>query len=158
MKKNNYYSGIKMSIILGLFILVQFLMIVVSVFFAGGGHGTSIPLIIFYGPLLILFQFKIFENSLISFLILFSILIGLFFLTYYRALTRKLLTRVAISYTLISIGILFYTELSGSGLGANLAIWIKILAILISSITVFIFWKILFLVSNKSNDLTKIKI
>lgn len=150
MKRNNLFSCAQISISMAviLFFLVQLLMIIASVFFSGGGHGTGIPLIIFYGPLLTLFQFKIFENSLISFVVLFLIFIGLFALAYYKVFSKKILKILCISYISISISILFYTEINGWGQGMNLALWIKLLALLISVIISSAFWAILFFVNS----------
>ncbi len=134
------------------FAAIQLIMLCTSVFFAGGGHGTGIPLVIFYGPLLIFFQFKIFENTTLSFLVLFLILFGFFFAVWLGFISRKVLLYVASSYILISIGILIYIDLNHlGGLGSSsLSSSVKLTSALVAYLISIAFWKIIF-------DLAKIQ-
>lgn len=131
---------------LALFIIIQLAMLSTSVFFAGGGHGTGIPLIIFYGPLLLLLKFGIFENSPgLSFMALFFILFGLFFAVLLNFVNRKILLCIAGSYILISAGMLIYTEFNHLALGSyRVSLNIRIISALIAIIINTLFWKIIF--------------
>ena len=129
-----------------LFIVVELAMFLMSVFFAGGGHGTGIPIIIFYGPLLIFFKFGIFENNpALSFLVLFLIMFGLFFSTCLNFISKKVLSYIASFYVLVSLGMLIYIELNNLGLGSDtISTNVKLISAVIACVVSALFWKIIF--------------
>jgi len=128
------------------FIAVQLVMFFTAVFFAGGGHGTGIPLIIFYGPLLLFLKFGIFgSNPSLAFVVLFLILFGLFIAVWRGSIRKKVLMYVAVFYVLISTVILIYTEVNNLGLGSSrIPLNIKLMAGFVATIISAIFWRIIF--------------
>lgn len=132
------------------FIVLQLIMLFTAVFFAGGGHGTGIPLIIFYGPLLLFLKFEIFGNNpALAFMILFLILSWLFIAVWRGSVSKKVLIYVMVFYVLISVIILIYTEVNNLGLGSSrISLNIKLLAGLIAVIISVVFWRLIFGLAN----------
>ena len=139
------------------FIIVQLIMLSTAIFFAGGGHGTGIPLIIFYGPLLLFLKFEIFGNNpALAFIILFLILSWLFIAVWRGSISKKVLMYVMVFYVLISAIILIYTEVNNLGLGSSrVPLNIKIIAGLIAVIISTAFWRIIFGLVNHHIDFKK---
>lgn len=136
------------------FIVVQLVMFFVSVLFAGGGHGTSIPLLMFYGPLLIFLQAVVFENNpTLHFFILFLVLFGFFIGIWLKFVNRRTLKYIATIYILTSVGMLTYTEYTSTGLGTSkISFHVKLLATFISTIISFAMWRIFFSLESFSDD------
>lgn len=128
------------------FASVQLMMFFISVLFAGGGHGTGIPLIVFYGPLLSVMQFTIFDNNpSLSFAVLVLVLFGLFVGVWSEYISKKILIFIMIFYILVSMGMLIYTEYTNTGLGSsNISLNVKIMTFFVSTSLSLVMWKILF--------------
>jgi len=161
MKKEKFYLDKFFVIQLTKVLVLQALFAIITILFAAGGHGTSLPGIILYGPILVVLWLcaSILPTSVpvTTSAILFSmtlpvmVFLIIFLIFYFKFPSRNFLKLLLLSHWSGVVLLLVYTQLT-YGDTPYLIFSYKIFAILASLILSFFFWRIFFQVLNHKNQ------
>ena len=118
--------------------LAQIILFAITIFFAGGGHGTYVPFAIFYGWFSVPFFITLEDYFFAAPVVFFFITLIIFATLWFGVITKKLLWVIIVGHFAGAIiGIVVYTMDP-----TDLSVWVEIIMDVIAIYVSYLFWRI----------------